>query len=811
MTEWLLKLMGAEVTDASRVSDVSLLLRGPIGFALAVLIMLALGGVAVWLYRKQSGISGGRRIALTVLRVAFIVLLVGLLLRPVLRLGVEGQVRRTLLLLIDGSGSMTIADPRTEPADRVRAGIARGTLDPAGGLDQPLDDVNALMLSNVARSELAKSVLQNERLALLPRLAEHYDVRVYRFGNELSELASAAELKARERTIENLTGWIEQWRADAPITAAGDGLREVLSRTRGQPLAGVVLVSDGQSNAGLSGPAVTDLLKSEQVPLYAYGVGLVNPKDIHLANLFAPDVAFLEDEVTVTVRVRSAGLTGESAKLVLRQGEQEVASETIQFTGDGEIVVPLRYTPETPGDYTLTASIDPLASEVVRDNNDQSQKLRVIDGKIKVLLVEQQPRWEYKYLQAMLLRDRRVQLKCVLFDAGDALPVGENSPYLRGFPTEREVLFEFDLVILGDVDPRNLSTSQLEMLHEYVSQFGGGLLSIGGRRFMPGAWSGTPLERLLPVEWERTPAVAMQNVVADKPIRPELTIAGRASLMLRLADTEAESAATWATLPPIYFTSPVTRAKPAAEVLLVDPDPARATRFGKHPIMALQQYGLGQVMFVGTDNTWRWRRNVGDRYYSLLWGQIIQRMALPHLLGQAKRTQLTADRKSYSSGERITVYARLYNETYQPITESLVRGFVVPAGAAGPRLPVQLRPMPEQPGMYRGELTAPAPGVYELFVESDEQTRLELPVSEPRIEMGETAMNEPLLREWADASGGAFLREEDLHTLPDLLGQRTERVRSTIDIEVWSSPLYFLLLLGLVSAEWVVRKWSQLK
>jgi len=244
-------------------------------------------------------------------------------------------------------------------------------------------------------------------------------------------------------------------------------------------------------------------------------------------------------------------------------------------------------------------------------------------------------------------------------------------------------------------------------------------------------------------------------------------------------------------------------------VLLVDPDPAKESRFGKMPVIALQQYGLGQVMFVGTDNTWRWRKNVGDIYYTTLWGQISQRVSIQRLLGGSKRTQLTTDRQNYLSGDRVSVYARLYNVGFDPVQEASVNAIY--ALKEGAQQQVILRPVPEQPGLYRTEFIAGAPGNYEFYIEQDPGTRLDFAVTEPKFELGETAMNEPLLRELATMTGGVFFREENLHKLPETISQRTERVRSPLEVELWSSPFYFLLLLSVVTAEWVLRKFSYLK
>jgi hypothetical protein len=280
--------------------------------------------------------------------------------------------------------------------------------------------------------------------------------------------------------------------------------------------------------------------------------------------------------------------------------------------------------------------------------------------------------------------------------------------------------------------------------------------------------------------------------------------------MLRVAETETDSAARWAQLPPVYWIQKVARAKPAAEVLAVDPDPTKGSRYGKMPVIALQQYGLGQVLYVGTDNLWRFRKNVADRYHAALWGQMVQRMALPHLLGAARRTQLSSDQKTYPTGSRVGIYARLFTETYEPFKEPVVRGSYAASGTNDPR-EVILRPVPGQPGMYRGEFTAERPGTYQLNVEHDQATKLEFSIVAPNVELAEPAMNKALLEEMAKASGGAFFREEDLHTLRSKLGPSTERIESTLEVELWSSPFYFLLLLIPVTAEWVMRKMSQLK
>jgi hypothetical protein len=809
MTQLLLKLLGARAEDAVDIARASLAFRGGIGVGWVIFLLLILGAGIYWMYRQTPvPISPRRKYTLAALRIAFVALVLVLFLRPVLALTVEGSIRRLLVVLVDTSASMQIRDPRFDTAEQKRAAIARGLLDPRKGLDQSFDRNAARDLEQVPRVDLAKAVLKNERLNLLPRLDADFDLAAFTFGPNVLETSAR-----REQTNASLASfaWVDQLQAQSPATALGDALREVVNRKRGQPLAGVLLITDGANNTGAQPLESAAALRQDGIPVYAYGVGITSPRDIIVANLFAPDVTFVKDEASVTVRVRAQSLKNETADLVLKLGEQTVATKTITFSGDAEQVVPLKFTPQTQGDFELSASIQARPDEAVQDNNARSQRLRVVDAKIKVLMVEQSPRWEFRYLQAMLMRDRRIELDCFLVEGDPGIARGDDSPYIAQFPARKEELFKYDLVIFGDVDPRNMSAAHLENLNELVSRFGGALVVTAGKRFTPNAYRRTVLENLLPVEFEGPSIEGAVEAPAEKPIRLELTSAGRASPMLRLSDSEEENAALWKQLPPIYWAARVSRAKPAAEVLLVDPDPARESRFGKMPVMAVQQYGLGQVMYVGTDNTWRWRKNVGDLYYTTIWGQIAQRVSLQRLLGGSKRTQLTTDRQNYTTGDRVSVYARLYSAGFEPVQEQSVRGFVGLKSDLGTRSEVTLRAVPEQPGLFRGEFIASGAGAYRFFVEPDPETALEFSVTEPRFEFGDTAMNESMLRELASITGGAFFREENLHKLPDMIRLKTERVQSPLEVELWSSPLYFLLLLSVVTAEWILRKLSYLK
>jgi hypothetical protein len=830
MIELLLKFLGVWTGRAEKIVRVVPDYHGDVALGLVLPLLLVLCGAGIWFYWKTDvQISRNRRWLLASLRTAFLVLVVLILIRPILSVTIAGSVRQSLLVLVDSSSSMKIEDIRDNEDDLKRAAIATKLISVKDGLKPALKDPPAA-LRNISRLNLAKGVLRNDKLDLLSRLAEDYDLSVSTFDREVADISfqktvdrdasdSAKEAARQGTAAAQQKGWVDRLGAEGPVTALGDAVRDTILRKRGQPIAGIWIVSDFASNSGSLPVEAARMAKDEQIPLYLYGIGTTSPKDIIVGGVFAPETAFIRDEVSVTVRVRSQGLAGQKARLVLRMDGKDVDSKEIELRENGEEPISLTVTPGTIGNKELQAFIEPRGDEVVKDNNlSVVRQLRVIDGRIKVLQIEQTPRWEFKYLQAMLMRDRRVDYKCLLFEAEPSVTETPNSPYLKELPKLKELGDKFDLVIIGDVEPAKLPPAFLADVSEFVSRLGGSMIVVAGRQYTPAAYKRTTLEKMLPVEFDRMAMDALAQVPADKPVRLELTPLGKSNPMLRLAEKETDNLAKWAQLPPIYWAARVSRAKAGAEVLVVDSDPAKASRYGKMPVIALQQYGLGQVLFVGTDNTWRWRKNLDSVSFTTLWSQMVERMAMPHMLGAAKRTQLSTDREKYATGDRVTVYARLYRERdLEPMTEPLVRAYYsqsrsATTGATGPGdTEVALRALPDQPGMYRAEFSAPAPGVYSLRVGGDVSSQVDFNVTEPKLEMGETALNLPLMKEMAEQSGGAVLREEDLYRLPDLIKSTSQPVLSQVEVELWCSPLYYLLLLSVVTAEWIVRKLSYLK
>jgi hypothetical protein len=819
MNDWILKLTGKTVDAGSEIMGSQLEFHGNVEWGWVALLAFAFA-VILWIsYRwLPVELSGRRKAVLVVLRATFLVLLLGILLGPVLSLELSRKVRRTLLVLIDNSQSMAIADPRVTPDDVKRAAIAREHLDPAKGLEQSLEEGRRGEFTKLARTDILQSVLTNRQLNLLPALSEEFDLVTYSFGSggqvrELQRVYGAKEEDAK-LTLEDFP-WIDEIGAVHLATALGDSLIEILDRKRGQPLAGIWVISDGAHNTGILPRIAGAELSNVDVPLFLYGVGITSPADIVVTDIDAPSVAFLEDELLVRVRVRSQGLgnkQGLEEQLILRLNGEKVAEESVNFGQDGEQQVQLRFGADVAGDFELKAEITAREDETDSNNNAATRHLRIVDDKIRVLFVDQSPRDEFRFLRQVLTRDRRMKADILLLEADPEILSEEKSPYIKRFPENKNELFEYDVLIFGDVDPKRLSGTQMENINEFVSRFGGAFVMIAGRRFSPLAYLDNPttdlIADLLPVEPDSDSSFGNDDdTVFSRPIKVQLTELGRDDPMLNLADADSDNDQLWDNLAPIYWVASV-ESKPGAEVLAVDPD--QETGHGKLPIITRHQYGLGQVLYVGTDNIWRWRRNVGDRLYTRLWGQISQRMAQQQSMGADKRTQISLNKENFMTGDRVRVFARLYQAGYEPFAEEEVGG-VYTSATDGIQGRMMLKVVPGKPGLYLGEFIAPAAGQYQFQVESSPETRQDFTVREASLEMAETAMNANLMKDLATLTNGRFFREENLHELPETIGADRAEVRSRMEVALGTSPLYFILIMFVVTIEWVVRKFSYLK
>jgi hypothetical protein len=330
-------------------------------------------------------------------------------------------------------------------------------------------------------------------------------------------------------------------------------------------------------------------------------------------------------------------------------------------------------------------------------------------------------------------------------------------------------------------------------------------------RRLGGPDSEAPIADVLPVEFD--PQKFGRDInTRTQEYPPTLTDEGQRTQMLMLADTPEESLDIWQKLPGLHWFYPIKKLRPAAVPLVVNP----RAKMGDEPIpvMATHFYGKGQVVFMGSDETWRWRWNYQDKLFVRLWGQMIYQLGLPSLLGDnARRVQVALERSQATLGSKGRAFVRLLNKDHTPRTDPQVEATLDYPDAHDAKdrtRKVTLYPLgKDRPGEYSALLVHDRPGRYELKVNNPEpytySFRVELP---PHHELEDAGMAEKALREMAQASGGRFYREEDVHRMPDDITTRTVTFRDRADVMLY--PLGLGLFVLLITGEWLLRKFANL-
>ena len=128
--------------------------------------------------------------------------------------------------------------------------------------------------------------------------------------------------------------------------------------------------------------------------------------------------------------------------------------------------------------------LEGVENEISLTNNKEERFLTFLDDKVKVLYVEGAPRWEYRYLRTVLMRDSRLEVK-FLMTKGDPDLAKYSPEYISEFPAVGESTLDFDLVILGDADSRYFERKQMEWMVKQVNRLGGAMLMLGGGSYAP--------------------------------------------------------------------------------------------------------------------------------------------------------------------------------------------------------------------------------------------------------------------------------------------------------------------------------------
>jgi hypothetical protein len=555
-----------------------------------------------------------------------------------------------------------------------------------------------------------------------------------------------------------------------------------------------------------------------------------------VANLRAKEVVLARDTAVFEFDVRAKGFEGRTVPVEVQALDDDGQprgpkfpvnpSDAVLAGGDESQKVRVTYKFDNAGTYSLRIGVPVQDEEKIKSDNFVLHTVRVIDRKIKVLYVEENPRWEFQYLSNALCRDHETMLThTLLLDADPEAPQRRtNAPEwppldaARALPP-RAKLFEYDVVVLGDVDPRNLGPDDgkeaLANLRDFVER-GGGLICIAGASNNPAKYRDTSLAVLLPVVVDRNAEreAEMKGRDTARGFGFALTPEADLSPMMNVAGELAESKLAWQS--PMwrqYWSYPTPRAKTLAKVLAESDDPSDRSAFGARPLIATMLYGRGRTLFLGVDEMWRMRYDVGDRYYYRFYGEAVRFLATYKLLGGNKRFKIMTDLVTYTLDDPVRISVDVLDRDYEPSrAEAQTVKLDMPGAEPGRRETVDIV-IPKdgvELGVFRKTIVPTRPGDYRLTAATDdpkdEPPETIFHVVQSSLEGRDLLLNETSLRDMAGASaGGAYMYLADL---PELAPKsKPNRVPVNVhEDEMWDNAWTLAIAVALLGAEWLLRK-----
>lgn len=736
---------------------------GPALTWLVVLAVLAVLGVSFWSIRKEIGSTWG--ISVIVLRLLALAVVILLLLQPLTKEVTTSVLQSYSGVLIDTSKSMGISD---EGKTNTRLDIAREILAANGN-------------------------------GLLAKLKDKGNVRLFQFSTTLEEMP-----------IKGIAGLDS---ATGDSTAIGSAISQAAERFGADDLTSLVLLTDGQDNAGRS---PTDVVRSLSVPLFVVGIGEKSKeqeqdeKDYAIENVVADRRVLINRTTDVAVSVAARGFPNRQVPIELFLGNRLIASTRVALgpkrpKAEGL----LAYSALTPGKYTYTVKIPVDKAELDDQNNERQFTVRVIDPVNRVLYLEDAPRWEYKFVNRALNANRNISmLSYVRVTAGTLMIQGVLKAGATAEPplSESEI-DQFKVIVIGDVGRSFFAKGQLERIANFVEN-GGSVVVLGGKHnYGANGFANTPLARVLPVVPGAGDRYAeVSNAVATTPD-------GAAHPVFQ--DIQID----WTLAPELNTLVTSGNMRLGATALLVTADE-------QSPVVVVHRYGQGKAVVVLTDSTWRWklgqtRSPLPVDLHQLFWTKLIEWLLPEDTESRtAKAVELITDKDEYELNEQVRLIVTVTDPGGGASKDVAVRCEVKTPDDKNIVLQAQLADISAySTSMGEGYITSFTPhksGKYTVTAigesagEEIGREEISIIVGDPKLEFRNTDINEQLLKKMAAVSGGKYYRPETAAAIIDDIPWDEKTVEKVEEEEVWNEWWVLIAFITLVTSEWIMRKRRQL-
>ena len=584
-------------------------------------------------------------------------------------------------------------------------------------------------------------------------------------------------------------------------TDLSGALGSVLEQQRN--LKAVLLLSDGDWNLGSSPIGIATRYRDQGIPVYSIVTGQDESiPDLAMEEVAAPAYGLFGEQIAIPYTVQSHLPRDVATEVRLMQGTEQLAAKKITLPANSRFPDSIMWYPREVGEFDLRLEFPVEPDEGLRDNNSAAFHIAVRVVKLTVLVVDSQPRWEYRFLRNALARDPGVDLSCMLFHPN--IGTGGGRDYLSAFPGSREMLSRYDVIFLGDVGvgKGQLSEKDAELIKGLVEQQGSGLVFMPGRRGNHLSLMDSELKELMPVVLDdaKPTGVGLQN-------ESVLTLSnrGRGHLLTRFDADEMVNNQIWKMLPGFYWSTGVIKSRPGSEVLAVHSE--LRNQFGRIPLLAIRSAGRGKVLFMGTDSAWRWRRGVEDKFHYRFWSQVARWMAHKRHLAEKDGIRLSYTPETPKVGDRVFLQATVLDEAGFPLENGEVNGTIVSPTGRGEQL--ELIEVEGGWGVYSAEFSPQEGGPFEIAIDAPEQDRelkTKLTVSLPKREKLGRPVNRPILGEIATITGGESAGTDHLDEIIKKISVLPEPRPAEIRTRLWSNPWWGGAILLLLVVYWTGRK-----
>lgn len=738
----------------------------PILFGLFVVLIIT----GVWLtYLKTTRpLTPAWKALFVTLRSSVLVLILFCLLRPVITTLQVSPQETYLGVLIDDSQSMSIEDL-------------------SGGQSR--------------RSAVAELFFED---GLLGKLSASFQIRSFRFDKETQRIAGIDDLSEA-----------------GTATSIAQALSYVDDQLSGLPLGGLVLISDGADNSGIDPVIVAQDFGTRQIPIFTIGVGQEDiPQDIGIVDVRVAKTVLEGSVFNVQVAVSHRGYAGQEVEISIMDGEAQVVSKIVVMGAEG---VTQRYdlelTPERPELIVYDLTVELQSNEIIDQNNTYSFLVDNTEkAPLDILYIEGHPRNEYKFIRRAVEGDDSLRLVTYLQTGPEKYyRQGIKSPteLSSGFPTDKETLYQYEAIILGDIEKSFFTDEQLQMIDDFVAERGGGFLISG---MIDEEFINTPIADILPVtlvEEKFLPSHLRGGIrrgehPTGELFYPRLTNNGEFSPLLRLAGEDSENLNLWRQLPDLQGVYVSGRIKPGATVLIEHP--LLQYQNQALPIIALQRYGSGRSISIATASTWRWQMMLpaADQSHETLWRQLLRWLAV----SAPERITIEFDREFYNVGDEVNVRAMVLNDQFEPDNDALL--WLQTSDPLDQITDVPMEWDIEADGVYRTNFTVEEEGIYSLLIDvasaagnasaDSSEKRAAFVVTPSLREYTNAELDSGLLLRMAQASGGSYFNLSAASSLADTIEFTPNAYSTEVQIDLWDQPWLLALLILLLCIDWMARR-----